>query len=223
MRTGRDYLAALRDQRTIYLNGHRVQDVADHPAFAGAVHTVAQLYDLAADPATEMAYDTDTARRANRVFLIPRTAEDLKARRLASTRWSLATHGFFGRGPDHVAGFLAGFASAPEVFGKLGDNVVRYYRMVRDEDLYVTYVIIPPHVDRTRIARGEAEAFIQVGVVALVHYGLGLTDALSYNLATIIGIGLGTLFRLYTYRKFVFLAPPAVDPAETLEPASSGR
>jgi 4-hydroxyphenylacetate 3-monooxygenase len=165
MRTGRDYLAALRDRRTIYLNGQRVQDVADHPAFAGAVRTVAQLYDLAADPASEMGYDTDTASRANRVFLIPRTAEDLKARRLASTRWALATHGFFGRGPDHVAGFLAGFASAPEVFGKLGDNVVRYYRTVRDEDLYVTYVIIPPHVDRTRIARGEAEAFIQVGVV----------------------------------------------------------
>ena len=64
---------------------------------------------------------------------------------------------------------------------------------------------------------------IQVGVVALVHYGLGLTDTLSYNLATIIGIGLGTLFRLYTYRKFVFLAPPAADQAESLEPASSGR
>jgi 4-hydroxyphenylacetate 3-monooxygenase len=165
MRTGRDYLAALRDRRTIYLNGQRVPDVTDHPAFAGAVHTVARLYDLAADPATEMGYDTDTASRANRVFLIPRTAEDLKARRLASTRWALATHGFFGRGPDHVAGFLAGFASAPDVFGKLGDNVVRYYRMVRDEDLYVTYVIIPPHVDRTRIAPGQAEAFIQVGVV----------------------------------------------------------
>jgi putative flippase GtrA len=67
--------------------------------------------------------------------------------------------------------------------------------------------------------------FIQVGVVALVHYGLGLTDTLSYNLATIVGIGLGTLFRLYTYRKFVFLAPPAAEPAEALEPAasSSGR
>jgi putative flippase GtrA len=65
--------------------------------------------------------------------------------------------------------------------------------------------------------------FIQVGVVALVHYGLGLTSTLAYNLATIVGIGLGTLFRLYTYRKFVFLAPPTADPAEALEPASSGR
>jgi 4-hydroxyphenylacetate 3-monooxygenase len=166
MRTGRDYLEALRDQRAIFLDGERVADVVEHPAFAVAARTVASLYDLAADPASEMSYETDTATRANRVFLIPRRRDDLTARREASTRWARETHGFFGRGPDHVAGFLAGFASAADVFGRFADNVVRYYRMVRDQDLYVTYVIIPPHVDRTRIAPGQAEAFLQVGVVA---------------------------------------------------------
>ncbi len=165
MRTGRDYLQALRDRRAIFLGGERVADVTEHPAFAAAARTVAGLYDLAANPASEMTYQTDTGTRANRVFLIPRSREDLAARRLASTRLALATHGFFGRGPDHVAGFLAGFASAPDVFGRFGDNVLRYYQTVRDQDLYVTYVIIPPNVDRTQIAPGQQEAFIQVGVV----------------------------------------------------------
>ncbi|HET6319389.1 MAG TPA: 4-hydroxyphenylacetate 3-hydroxylase N-terminal domain-containing protein, partial [Chloroflexota bacterium] len=165
MRTGRDYLEALRDRRAILLGGERVADVTEHPAFAAAARTVAGLYDLAADPASEMSYQTETGTRANRVFLIPRSREDLAARRLASTRWAVATHGFFGRGPDHVAGFLAGFASAPDVFGRFGDNVLRYYQVVRDQDLYVTYVIIPPHVDRTQIAPGQPQAFIQVGVV----------------------------------------------------------
>ena len=64
---------------------------------------------------------------------------------------------------------------------------------------------------------------IQVGVVAFVHYGLGLTDALSYNAATIVGIGIGTMFRLYTYRRFVFLAQPSGAAAEELQPAPSGR
>jgi 4-hydroxyphenylacetate 3-monooxygenase len=168
MRNGRDYVEALRDDRAVYLNGERVRGVADHPAFASAVQTVAGLYDLALDPANEMSYsppDAGSSTHANCVFMIPRSVEDLKARRLASARWAQATHGFFGRGPDHVAGFLAGFASAPDVFGERSDNVVRYYRLVRDNDLYVTYVIIPPHVDRTQIGRGEAEAYIQVGVV----------------------------------------------------------
>ena len=65
--------------------------------------------------------------------------------------------------------------------------------------------------------------FIQVGVVALVHYGFGLTGSLAYNAATIVGIGIATLFRLYTYRKFVFLAPPASGAAEELQPEVSGR
>ncbi len=46
---------------------------------------------------------------------------------------------------------------------------------------------------------------IQEAVVATVHYGLHMTDPLSYNVANIIGIGLGTLFRLWSYRKWVFL------------------
>ena len=65
--------------------------------------------------------------------------------------------------------------------------------------------------------------FIQVGIVALVVHGMGMTDRLSYNVATIIGIGFGTLFRLYSYRKFVFLARPPADTPEQLEPETSGR
>jgi putative flippase GtrA len=45
---------------------------------------------------------------------------------------------------------------------------------------------------------------IQVGIVDIAYYGMGYKDGLSYNIATIIGIGLATMFRLYAYRKFVF-------------------
>jgi putative flippase GtrA len=65
--------------------------------------------------------------------------------------------------------------------------------------------------------------FIQVGIVAFVHYGMHMTDNVSYNVATIVGIGIATLFRLYTYRKFVFLAPPASGAAEELQPEVSER
>jgi putative flippase GtrA len=65
--------------------------------------------------------------------------------------------------------------------------------------------------------------FIQVGIVYFVVHGLGHGDRLSYNIATIIGIGIGTIFRLLTYRKFVFHTPPAPASAEQLEPESSGR
>jgi len=66
------------------------------------------------------------------------------------------------------------------------------------------------------------------GVVAAAQYGLGLTDKFSYNVANVLGIGLATLFRLYCYRRWVFLYAGGEAPAaEQLEPetvlAQGGR
>ncbi len=63
---------------------------------------------------------------------------------------------------------------------------------------------------------------IQLAFVAAVHYGLGLTDTLSYNVANIIGIGVATIFRLYCYRRWVFIMAPGEPPsAEQLQPETS--
>ena len=62
----------------------------------------------------------------------------------------------------------------------------------------------------------EALLFVALNVVGLVlaelviagtTYGLGLKGPLAYNAASFIGTGLGTVFRWYAYRKWVFLAP----------------
>lgn len=65
---------------------------------------------------------------------------------------------------------------------------------------------------------------IQVGFVAAVQHGMGRSDKVSINVALILGIGVATLFRLYSYRRWVFLGAPAEPPAaEQLEPEISGR
>jgi len=62
----------------------------------------------------------------------------------------------------------------------------------------------------------EALLFVTLNVVGLVlaelviaftTYGLGLKGPLAYNAASFIGTGLGTVFRWYAYRRWVFLAP----------------
>ena len=61
------------------------------------------------------------------------------------------------------------------------------------------------------------------GVVAAAEYGLGLKGTFSDNVANVIGIGLATLFRLYCYRRWVFLYADGDAPAaEQLEPETSG-
>lgn len=55
---------------------------------------------------------------------------------------------------------------------------------------------------------------IAVGCLAFSHYVLGFTSALADNIsANVIGLALGTLFRFWSYRKWVFPAMPD-DPAE---------
>ena len=49
---------------------------------------------------------------------------------------------------------------------------------------------------------------ISTATLVLSHYGLDLTSRLADNVATIIGIGLGTLFRFWAYRRFVFAHEP---------------
>jgi putative flippase GtrA len=70
---------------------------------------------------------------------------------------------------------------------------------------------------RSRPAHHEVALFFGVNLVALgiatvtlafSHYALGFTSTLADNIATIVGIGLGTLFRFWTYRKFVFAGEP---------------
>jgi putative flippase GtrA len=63
---------------------------------------------------------------------------------------------------------------------------------------------------------------IQLAVVAAAHYGLGLKDTFSYNVANIIGIGIATIFRLYCYRRWVFLMADDALLTEQLQPETSG-
>ena len=46
---------------------------------------------------------------------------------------------------------------------------------------------------------------IALGVLWLSHYALGLTSPIADNIAAnVIGLGLGTLFRFWSYRRWVF-------------------
>lgn len=48
---------------------------------------------------------------------------------------------------------------------------------------------------------------IQYGVLGFTNYALGLTTRLENVVALNLGIGLGTLFRFWSYRKFVWVPP----------------
>jgi 4-hydroxyphenylacetate 3-monooxygenase len=169
MRSGAQYLESLRDGRQVVIDGQVVKDVTAHPAFAGVCRTMAALYDRIAAERDRLTYVAPASGRpAFIAHRVPRSADELKQRRLGLSRTAEVSYGLVGRGPEHVASFLAGFASAPEVFARqgaeFGANVERFHARARDEHLYVTYTIIPPQIDRGKTAGAQAESHLAAGV-----------------------------------------------------------
>lgn len=183
-RSGDEYIASLRDGRSVILDGERVNDVTTHPAFSEAVRSVARLYDIAHNPVTReiMTYPSPRdGRPVNKAWLIPRSREDLAARRVAIKMWADATYGLMGRSPDHVASFFAGFAGALDTFARgsqqFAENLHRFYEKARDEDLYLSYTIIHPTVDRSRPAHQQPEPHLYASVVEERDGGIVLQGA----------------------------------------------
>ena len=152
LRSGKEHLESLRDGRVVYIGNEKVDDVTTHPAFRNAAQTVVALYDMKADPAlrAEMTYEEDGGRHSI-YFLRARSREDLQRRMIGHRRIADFTYGLFGRSPDHVASFITGMAmnlSALPPPNAHADNVLRYYKHARDNDLYVAYAVLPPQAAR---------------------------------------------------------------------------
>ena len=204
LRTGAQYLDALRnDGRRVFVDGEEVSDVTSHPAFADPAKTIACLFDIACDPANAnlMTYASPTSGApVNRIWQMPDSIEALKQRRAAIERWSEESLGYMGRTPDHVAGFFAGFAASPQVLSREGneqiaDNALRIYQFLRDNDVYITYTIVPPQIDRSKQAHQQNPSDLYCGVVKERDDGIVIKGAQMLGTAgtvtTVAGVKMG--------------------------------
>jgi 4-hydroxyphenylacetate 3-monooxygenase len=157
VKTGSDHRRSLQDGRAVYIDAQRVEDVTSHPAFAGTAASACALYDhqAAPDNVEWMTFTSPTnGRRVNRLWELPRSRRELVDRRKALQAWAEATCGMIGRSPDHVGSSLAGMYMGRKVFEKNDPKRARaladYFEYARDNDLYLSYVIINPQADRSK-------------------------------------------------------------------------
>jgi putative flippase GtrA len=87
------------------------------------------------------------------------------------------------------------------------------------------------HRDRTGLSREYALFFGLNGIglvitelfIGFTHYVLGQQSTIAFNVSLVLGTGVATLFRFWSYKKWVFLPPtaPPVDPHTGLPGATA--
>lgn len=182
-KTGSMHIDALRDGRTVYIDGERVDDVTTHPAFRNSVASSAGLYDFQSDPENLelMTFAPDgSGKRINRSWQLPRNHREMIERRKAMEAWAKYSYGFVGRSPDHLASALAGQRIGIDVFEShdaRGAKAFRdYFDYASQNDLFLTYVIINPQADRSK-NWGEQEEDLVARVVDEDSQGITIRGA----------------------------------------------
>ncbi len=162
--TGAEYLESLRDGREVWIDGERVADVTEHPAFRNAARSVARLYDALHDPELEDTMLTTDRRgiRTHRFFAPAYSSEDLVAAREALTHWSRMSYGFMGRSPDYKASFMAGLGADPAWYGPFADSAEGWYRKYAEGALFLNHVLINPPIDRSKPVHEMEDVFVHV-------------------------------------------------------------
>jgi 4-hydroxyphenylacetate 3-monooxygenase len=149
LRTGNDYLSAIRDGRRIYIGSELVRDVTTHPAFRNAARSFADIYDRkrASEDIEATSYQ-ENGERYSGWYLKARDRDDLRRRTESHRRVASWTYGLLGRSPDHVASFITGLTMSPELFEGnrkgFGENLNRFYDRMRREDLFACYTVLAP-------------------------------------------------------------------------------
>jgi len=147
--TGKEYLESIRDGRRVYVGRELVEDVTAHPAFRNAARSFAMIYDRKRAPENRdvMTFEED-GDTFSTYFLRPRTRQDLRRRYETHRRIASWTYGLMGRAPDNFPSYVSGLVMDPALFDGIrkgfGDNIQKYYRHMRANDIFASHTVTNP-------------------------------------------------------------------------------
>ena len=172
IRNGKQFIAGLRDNREVWYNGEKVEDVTTFEPFVEPINSLAHLYDKQHDPRFSdvlVADSDDFDQPIGRAFEIPRTHEQLKLKREAYIVWAESNCGMMGRSPDFLNVMMAALAAKRDFFAEDTEQraaaVVNYYRYIASEDLFLTHALLDPQLDKGKLRHEQSDPGICLKVV----------------------------------------------------------
>lgn len=182
IRTGNEFVQSLRDGRTVYVNGERIEDVTTYPPFTGVVATLASLYDLQhAHPEQLTFRSPSSGDRVAASFLMAESVEEVEFRIRAEQMRADFTYGLMGRMPDFCNAILTDLASGVADLGvrdpRLAENMRRYHEECRERDWCLTHTLVDPQVDRSRGPAEQSDPFLVLRIVRETDSGVVVRGA----------------------------------------------
>ncbi|AGT32693.1 hypothetical protein M493_12230 [Geobacillus genomosp. 3] len=175
-RKGIDYIERLKNNPPeTWIGNEKVTDPTTHPVLAPAVNSIARLYDSQWEKEKRSFMLFPSPKSGDLVgasFLVPTSKEDLAIRRMMHQDWAEQTFGMMGRSTDFMSAMLTAWYINADFFGPYADNVRNYFEYVRENDLYLTHVLIDPQVDRGKPPSEQPDEYTYLGVVKETDAGI---------------------------------------------------
>lgn len=157
IRNGDQYRESLRDDRQVWINGEKVKDVPNHPAFKPIVDVRARIYDMSHDMQTRdiMSYhDENYGERCNVGYRPPKTQEDWNLKRTAIDTLLNDIGGVVTRVGDETIGevwsLLDGKDVLDEIDPQFSENVAHHIEHALRSDTFHVSANTDPKGDRSK-------------------------------------------------------------------------
>ena len=164
--TGAEYLASLNDGREVYIDGERIANVANHPAYRNSARSIARLYDALHAPETKdvLTCPTDTGSDGytHRFFRAARSSADLFAQRDAIAAWARLSYGWMGRTADYKAALTNTLGANAAWYGDYADNARAWHRRTQESVLFMNHAIVNPPIDRNKPASEVKDVYVSI-------------------------------------------------------------
>jgi 4-hydroxyphenylacetate 3-monooxygenase len=164
--TGAEYLASLRDGRTVFINGERISDVTKHPAMRNSARSIARLYDAMHDDKTKpkLTVETDTGSGGytQKYFRVAKSSAELVAQQGAIADWSRMSYGWMGRTPDYKAALMNTLGANADWYGPFKDNALSWHKRAQESVLFMNHALVNPPIDRHKPAEAVKDVFVHI-------------------------------------------------------------
>ena len=156
LRTGQNYRESLQDGRVVWMNGERVDDVANHPAFKPLVDVRAHIYDMAKDATHErmLTYKDDSGEQHAVLQKLPYKKKDWWRRVDAVDIILNDIGGVVTRVGDETVGEMWSLYDGSDVLSEIdprfADNIKNHIDNVLHNDVFHVSANTDPKGDRSK-------------------------------------------------------------------------